>query len=86
VRRPQSNGFIERFHRTLLNKHLRPSGRTTYESVEEMQSALDLYLRSNNTERTHRGRGMKGRTPEQVFFASLPQPSIPSTEEVPEDA
>jgi transposase InsO family protein/transposase-like protein len=37
VRRPQSNGFLERFHRTLLDEHLRVAGRTTwYETVEEM--------------------------------------------------
>ena len=38
VGRSQSNGFIERFHRTLLEEHLRRKGRTTwYESLEEMQ-------------------------------------------------
>jgi transposase InsO family protein len=38
VRRPQSNGFIERFHRTLLDEHLRIAGRTKwYETLEEMQ-------------------------------------------------
>lgn len=37
VRRPQSNGFIERLHRTLLDEHFRIKGRTTwYESVEQM--------------------------------------------------
>jgi len=29
VGRPQSNGYIERFHRTLLDEHLRVKGRTT---------------------------------------------------------
>ncbi|MBC6488026.1 hypothetical protein A9Z50_02365 [Aeromonas hydrophila] len=29
VRRPQSNGFIERRHRTLLDEHFRIKGRTT---------------------------------------------------------
>ena len=29
VRRPQSNGFIERLHRTLLDEHFRIAGRTT---------------------------------------------------------
>ena len=39
--RPQSNGFIERFHCTLLDEHLRVKGRTTwYESVEEMQTEV----------------------------------------------
>jgi transposase InsO family protein len=43
VRRPQSNGFIERFHRTLLDEHLRVKGRTTwYETLDEMQADLDL--------------------------------------------
>jgi hypothetical protein len=41
VRRPQSNGFIERFHRTLLDEHLRTKGRTTwYETVGEMQESV----------------------------------------------
>ncbi|HHJ4429591.1 TPA: IS481-like element ISAs19 family transposase, partial [Klebsiella pneumoniae] len=30
VRRPQSNGFIERLHRTLLDEHFRIKGRTTW--------------------------------------------------------
>ena len=74
VRRPQSNGFIERFHRTLLDEHLRLKGRTTwYESVEEMQADLDAYLELYNTKRPHRGRGMEGRTPYAVFKAGKPK-------------
>jgi transposase InsO family protein len=74
VGRPQSNGFIERFHRTLLDEHLRVKGRTTwYESVEEMQADLDPYLELYNTKRPHRGRGMEGRTPYTVFKAGLKQ-------------
>lgn len=87
VRRPQSNGFIERFHRTLLDEHLRPSGRTKwYKSTEEMQVDLNGYLEQYNRTRPHRGRNMNGRTPEQVFLAGLPQPSTPPAEEVPEAA
>lgn len=72
VRRPQSNGFIERFHRTLLDEHLRVKGRTTwYETLEEMQKDLEAYLEQYNTKRPHRGRGMEGRTPYQVFKAGL---------------
>ncbi len=38
VGRPQSNGYLERFHRTLPEEHLRIKGRTTwYEAIEEMQ-------------------------------------------------
>ena len=64
VGRPQSNGFIERFHRTLLDEHLRVKGRTTwYETVEEMQQDLEAYLETYNRKRPHRGRAMEGRTP-----------------------
>ncbi len=39
--------------------------------LEEMQRDLDAYLEQYNTERPHRGRGMEGRTPYQVFKAGL---------------
>ena len=72
VRRPQSNGFIERFHRTLLDEHFRVVGRSKwYETIEEMQQDLDGYLESYNRKRPHRGRGMEGRTPYAVFKAGL---------------
>ena len=73
VGRPQSNGYIERFHRTLLEERLRIKGRTTwYESVEEMQKDLDGYLETYNTRRPHHGRGMEGTTPYEVFKAGIP--------------
>ncbi len=60
VRRPQSNGFVERLHRTLLDEHFRIKGREKfYESVAEMQADLDEYLVRYNTKRPHQGRGMK---------------------------
>jgi transposase InsO family protein len=75
VRRPQSNGFIERFHRTLLDEHLRIKGRTTwYETLAEMQKDLDEYLVIYNTKRAHQGRGMNGKTPLKVFVSGLPKP------------
>ena len=56
-RRPQSNGFIERLHRTLQDEHFRIKGRTTwYESVEQMQTDLDNYLEHDNNQRPHQGR------------------------------
>lgn len=75
VRRPQSNGFVERLHRTLLDEHFRIKGRQKwYESVEEMQTDLNEYLRLYNHERTHQGRNMNGRTPNQAFIDGLPKP------------
>lgn len=72
VRRPQSNGFVERLHRTLLDEHFRIKGREKwYESVEEMQNDLDGYFKYYNQERTHQGRGMEGRTPFKAFWDGL---------------
>ena len=75
---PQSNGYIERFHRTLLDEHLRVKGRTTwYESVSEMQEDLDAYIETYNPNRPHHGRGMEGRTPYQVFKKGIRKPRTP---------
>jgi transposase InsO family protein len=72
VRRPQSNGFVERFHKTILDEHFRIQGRSKwYESVEQMQVDLDAYLVKYNTQRPHQGRNMNGKTPITVFEAGL---------------
>lgn len=72
VRRPQSNGFVERLNRTLLEEHFEIMGRKKfYESLEEMQKDLDTYLIQYNTKRTHQGRNMNGRTPLQAFKEGL---------------
>jgi len=74
VRRPQSNGFVERLHRTLLDEHFRLEGRRKwYETVADMQKDLNTYLTHYNTKRTHQGRNMKGRTPYQAFVNELPK-------------
>lgn len=76
VKRPQSNGIVERFHRTLLDEHFRVEGRRTwFETIDEMQKVLDDYLVTYNTRRPHQGRGMNGRTPITVFIAGLPKPT-----------
>jgi len=74
VKRPQSNGFVERLHRTLLDEHFRVQGRKKwYETIEEMQADLDAYLAVYNTKRPHQGRGMKGRTPQKALTDGLPK-------------
>lgn len=80
VTRPQSNGIVERLHRTLLDEHFRVEGRKTwFETIDEMQVALDAYLVEYNTRRPHQGRGMNGRTPLAVFRAGIRS----TTEEAP---
>ena len=72
VRRSQSNGFIERLHRTLLDEHFRIKGRTTwYETVEQMQTDLESYFDHYNTKREHQGRMMAGQTPYCMFKKGL---------------
>jgi transposase InsO family protein len=75
VKRPQSNGIAERFHRTLLDEHFRVEGRRTwFETIDEMQTVLDDYLVGYNTRRPHQGRGMQGRTPLQAFRDGIRKP------------
>ena len=74
VKRPQSNGIVERLHRTLLDEHFRVEGRRTwFETIEEMQGVLNEYLVAYNTRRPHQGRGMNGRTPAKAFIDGLPK-------------
>jgi len=76
VKRPQSNGIVERFHRTVLDEHFRVEGRRTwFETIEEMQTVLDKWLVTYNTRRPHQGRNMNGRTPLQAFKDGLPKPT-----------
>lgn len=72
VNRPQSNGIVERLHRTLLDEHFRVEGRRTwFETIAEMQAVLDAYLVEYNTKRPHQGRGMNGRTPYKAFVDGI---------------
>ena len=74
VRRPQSNGFVERLHRTLLDEHFRVKGRQKwYECLNEMQQDLEIYLKHYNYDRAHQGRNMNGRVPYQAFVEELPK-------------
>jgi len=87
VRRPQSNGFMERLHRTLLDEHFRIQGRQIwFESVEEMQISLGSYLQHYNRERPHQGRSMNGRTPYAAFLEGLLRKSATQNDETGEAA
>ena len=72
----QSNGIVERFHRTVLDEHFRVEGRRTwFESIDEIQAALDKFLVAYNRKRPHQGRRMNGRTLWQEFQEGLPRAS-----------
>lgn len=64
VARPRTNGFVERFNRTVLDEFFRETFHDKfYVSVEELQVDLDQWLHSYNYERPHRGYRNMGRKP-----------------------
>lgn len=73
TRSPQTNGIVERLHKTLLNEFYRVTFRKTlYHSLAELQADLDTFLEHYNTERPHQGRWCYGKTPMQTFVDSVP--------------
>lgn len=72
VRRPQSNGICERFHRTIQEEfYAQAFRRKTYRSIQELQDDLDQWIFYYNHERTHSGRYCYGKTPMDTFADSL---------------
>jgi len=64
VKSPKTNGFIERFNKTVLDEFFRITFRENfYESVEALQEDLDRWLVHYNTERPHRGYRNRGKRP-----------------------
>lgn len=64
VKTPRTNGFVERFNRTVLDEFFRRKMRETfYESVETLQDDLDDWLEHYNTQRPHLGYRNQGRRP-----------------------
>jgi transposase InsO family protein len=64
VATPRTNGFVERFNRTVLDEFFRETFRSKfYGSVEELQQDLDQWVHYYNYERPHRGYRNRGRRP-----------------------
>jgi transposase InsO family protein len=75
VNSPRTNGFVERFHRTVLDEFFRRAFRTKlYLSVAELQADLDAWLRAYNEERAHQGYRNLGKRPLDTVaeFLALP--------------
>ena len=79
-KRPWTNGFVERFHRTVLDEFFRAAFRTRfYESVEALQADLDAWLVHYNTERPHLGYRNRGKRPLDTiddYLTSLREKSV----------
>ena len=64
---PKTNGFVERFNRTVLDEFFRPAFRRTfYESIQQLQKDLDKWLYHYNHERPHQGYRNRGKRPIQT--------------------
>src|SRR5437867_13289267 len=79
VHTPQTNGFVERMNRTLLDECFRLAGRTTwYLEPAEIQRDLDAFLEHYNLRRSHQGYRLAGRTPAQALQEALGIAELPA--------
>lgn len=72
VRRPQTNGAVERLNQTVQEEFYKVAFRKKlYNTMEEIQADLDEFMRWYNTERTNQGKYSQGRTPMETFMAGI---------------
>lgn len=72
AKHPQTNGICERFHRTMQDEFYAVAFRKKiYNSIDELQADVDLWLDYYNKERPHSGKYCLGRTPWQTWNESL---------------
>ena len=70
---PQTNGIVERLHKTMLNEFYRVAFRKKlYASIADLQADLDEWIRGYNEARPHQGRWCFGKTPTQTFLDAIP--------------
>ena len=70
---PQTNGIVERFHKTVLDEFYRIALRKKiYGSIADLQVDLDRWVQSYNEERPHQVRWCFGKTPMQTFLDATP--------------
>jgi transposase InsO family protein len=75
VRHPQTNGFIERFNRTILDEFFRIKFREKmYSKLDELQKDLDSWLKYYNEKRPRLGYRNMGKTPLETIqeFKHIP--------------
>jgi hypothetical protein len=71
ARSPQTNGICERLHRTMQDEFYAIAFRKKiYNTIEELQTDLDIWMDYYNTQRPHSGKYCFGKTPMQTFTDS----------------
>jgi hypothetical protein len=69
---PETNGMVERFHRTLTDGSFSLAYRRKhYDSVEARPADLDIFVAFFNASRAHHGYRTQGKTPLQTFADHL---------------
>lgn len=87
VRRPQTNGFVERFNKTALDEFFRVAFRERfYDSVEALQADFDQWLIHYNTQRPHRGYRNMGKRPIDTIDQYLEKMEAQETTSVRKEA
>jgi transposase InsO family protein len=70
---PQTNGIVERFHKTMLDEFYRIAFRKKlYATIDELQVDLDVRMREFNEAKPHQGKWCFGKTSMQTFLDALP--------------
>ena len=68
---PQTNGICERFHKTVLHEfYMIAFRKKVYNTLDELQTDLDLWVKYYNEERPHTGKYCYGKTPMETFLDS----------------
>jgi transposase InsO family protein len=68
VKSPHTNGFVERFHKTVKYEFFDIAFRQQlYDTVESLQRNLDTWLEHYNTERPHQGYRNMGKRPVETI-------------------
>lgn len=69
--RPQTNGHVERLHRTILEECWRPAfARFLQVRYSGLKRHLDHYLNYYNNQRDHHGRNTAGRCPAELVYGA----------------
>jgi transposase InsO family protein len=69
--RPQTNGHVERLHRTILEECWRPAfARFLQVRYSGLKRHLEHYLHTYNYDRDHHGRHTAGRTPSDLVYGA----------------